>query len=46
MREGETCLVDRDADSCVDDFRWFAENFDLARKSLSFVFTDQQTLAA
>jgi hypothetical protein len=46
VREGETCLVDRDADTCVDDFRWFAENFDLARKSLSFVFTDQQTLAA
>ena len=46
MREGETCLVDRDAGTCVDDFRWFAENFDLARKSLSFVFTDRQTLAA
>lgn len=45
MREGETCLVDRDAGSCVDDFRWFAENFDLARKSLSFVYADRQTLA-
>jgi hypothetical protein len=46
VREGETCLVDRDAHSCIDDFRWFAENFDLARRSLSFVFTDRHTLAA
>jgi len=46
VREGGTCLFDRDAPSCVDDFRWFAENFDLARKSLSFVRTDRGTLAA
>jgi hypothetical protein len=46
VREGDVCLGDRDAESCVDDFRWFAENFDLARKSLSFVCTDRQTLAA
>ena len=46
MREGDVCLVDRDAESCVGDFRWFAENFDLARKSLSFAFADRETFAA
>lgn len=46
MREGDTCLVDRDTSSCIDDFRWFAENFDLARKSLSFVRADREVLAA
>jgi hypothetical protein len=45
VRDGEDFLIGRDAGSCIDDFRWFAEKLDPLRNSVSFVFTDRQTLA-
>ena len=44
MREGDICPVDR-TDDTVTDVRWFADNFELSRKSFSFVRADRDLLA-
>jgi hypothetical protein len=44
VREWDICPVDR-TDDTVTDVRWFADNFELTRKSLSFVRADRDLLA-